>query len=195
MSFGFVPLPLKSGPTAAEVQALIGTALNAQDGKTGWVSGGVVNLAGNNFVDLVGIPVEANAVQISLQGISTTGTSSMYVQVFNASQTLVTASAYYGYLNNLAGTAVTSFSQNPGNACIVAGSLLAANFVTGDVELTRHIETSFLVKSMIFDGLNRKMDAGHVTPSVGTGITGVRLFLGTAGVNWDAGQAVMRWRK
>lgn len=163
-------------------------------GRDGWVSLGTVNLAGRNFIDLPPVPITANEIDIALQGISTTATSSMYARVYNAAGALLAAN-YYGYLNNVAGSTLTSFSESPGDAAILAGSLLANGYLSGGLTLRRQLGSTWRIQSDVFDAANRSIRSCHVTSNVGVGITGVRLLLGTAGVNWDDGSVTMRWRR
>lgn len=167
---------------------------DAEAGRDGWVSLGTVNLAGRNFIDLFDVPAFANEIDIAIQGISTTGTSSFYARVYNVSGVLISTS-YFGYLNNFAGSGLSSVAESPGDAAILAGSLLAAGYLSGSVKLRRQLGSTWRIESDLFDAANRSIRSTHVTDNVGSGITGLRLLLGTAGVNFDAGSITVRWRR
>lgn len=163
-------------------------------GRNGWIIAPSVEMSGVSTVDLTGAPSAANEVDIAIQGLSTTGTSSMYVRVFDATGTLL-STPYYGYLNNLAGTALSSVAESPGDAAIVAGGLLAPNFVSGSIRLRRHLGETWRIEAELFDASARRLVSSHVTSGVGAGITGIRLLLGSAGVSWDSGTAALKWRR
>ncbi|MQV12205.1 hypothetical protein GHL01_00400 [Sinorhizobium meliloti] len=192
-----IPGSVNAGLTEADVNALIAAAETTSDaaGEHGWVSGSPVSLAGKNFVDLVGIPVDANSIEIAIQGGSTTGTSSMYARVFDGAGALIASQTYFGYVTNKAGSTLSSVAVQPGDAALICGGLVAPAYFSGDIILGRCMPTTFRLKSCLFEGANRKIDSVHVTASVGSGITGVRLLLGTAGVTWDDGDVLLRWRR
>ncbi|MBB4102395.1 hypothetical protein [Allorhizobium borbori] len=168
--------------------------LNTAIGRSGWVSLGTLSLSGKNFIDLTNVSSDANELDLALQGVSTTATSSMYARVYGETGSLL-SSGYYGYLNNLAGSTLSSVAESPGDAAILAGSLLANGYMSGGIRLRRQLGNTWRIESSVFDAANRSMFSCHVTTAVGVGITGIRLLLGTAGVTWDDGSVTTRWRR
>lgn len=176
-------------------QILNRVALDTMTGRSGWVSLGTVDLSGRNFIDLTNVFYDANEVDIALQGISTTAASSLYARVYAANGSML-STGYYGYLTNMSGSTLSSLAEAPGDAAILAGSLLASDYISGVVKLRRqYSSTTWRIESDLFNASNRSIRTCHVTSNAGAGITGIRLLLGTGSVTFDAGSITTRWRQ
>lgn len=175
-------------------QILNRVAIDTISGRSGWVSLGTVSLSGLNFIDLT-VPSDANEIDVSLDGVSTTATSSLYARVYASTGSLL-SSGYYGYLTNMSGSTLSSLAEAPGDAAILAGSLLASDYISGVVKLRRqYSSTTLRIESDLFNASTRSIRTCHVTGNAGAGITGIRLLLGTGSVTFDAGSVTTRWRQ
>lgn len=189
MSFGFTPLTSKAGLTAAEVQSLIGTSLNAADGRTGWVIGNSVSFVGASVIDLVGVPANARDIEVGIGYASGTSAAIIRAQVLDSSGAPVTS--YDCNLTAISGSTVTSSGAFSATSIPLSPSVPAADWSSGFLQIaTRGSNRSF--SSTLFYPSARKLEADALI-ATSVVITGVRILI-SAGT-FDGGSATLRWRR
>ena len=181
----------------ASVDALtIAIAGKANSADIGWTYGSLLMLPAANGANYTGIDVNANEIEIFLNAVSPNTSGFLYLGLIDSTGTLISTSVHYSAVSKFQNSvAVATIGYSATTSLILAQPLVAGNFVAGSVRLNKMPGVGWVMGSKLHDAGGYNFEAsGIAVLGASVGLTGVRLALGS-GVNFDAGGAMVRWRK
>jgi len=184
------------GISKRAVEAIVSAAIDgvSAPGNLGWVRHATVSLAGLNAVSLLDVPVDANEIVVDLNDFNPDSTEVLNFRGINASGNVV-AAGYKGYASIVSGSTVAGVTNNNIGWMRVRSSLLSSRVYSASIRAIRAGAGTWSVTSMSTDPTTGIGISDAKTPSMGAGMTGVQLSLGSALSTFVAGTATLSWRR